>query len=111
MGFESSHVVVKSDFSLTNTMKTSDIPIFFHMHSPTASRLIESYLRIYCKGYVTGDVFPIIQNMERFTKNATTPDNRTISWKKKITKFIYVIVHNDLSILFGILATELKLPR
>ena len=28
-------------------------------------------------GYVSGDVFPIIQNIDKFTMNAMTPDSST----------------------------------
>ena len=31
-------------------------------------------------GYVRGDVFPMIQKMERFTKNATKLDSNTRPW-------------------------------
>ena len=38
----------------------------------------------YKSGYVRGDVFPMIQKMERFTKNATKPDNNTRPWVSKV---------------------------
>ena len=38
----------------------------------------------YKSGYVRGDVLPMIQKMERFTKNATKPDNNTRPWVSKV---------------------------
>ena len=35
------------------------------------------------KGYVTGDKFPIIQNVDKLIENATTPDRNTSSYKKE----------------------------
>ena len=35
------------------------------------------------KGYVTGDKFPIIQNVDKLIENATTPDKITSSYKKE----------------------------
>ena len=37
-------------------------------------------------GYVRGDVFPMIQKMERFTKNATKLDSNTRPWVSKVKK-------------------------
>ena len=36
------------------------------------------------KGYVIGEVFPIIQNMDKFTKKATSPEANTVPYKIKI---------------------------
>ena len=35
------------------------------------------------KGYVTGDKFPIIQNVDKLIENATTPDKITSTYKRE----------------------------
>ena len=51
--------------------------IVFDIHT-LLTHLLFLVEMVLIKGYVSGDVFPIIQKMERFTQNATTPDMATI---------------------------------
>ena len=50
------------------------------------------------KGYVSGDVLPMIQKIERFTENATTAEMKTITWNKDdncvITKMFGIVLHS-----------------
>lgn len=52
------------------------------------------------KGYVTGEVFPIIQYIDKFTEKAKLPDKITKIWNGNNNEISYsarkpVIVYND----------------
>jgi hypothetical protein len=44
---------------------------------------------IFYEGYVSGEVLPMIQNIERLTEKATTLDKVTIIWKKIFSNLIF----------------------
>ena len=69
-------------------------PIYSNQNSMKYIQCFTPYQQLYSemtKGYVNGEVLPMIQKIERLTAKATTPDKHTIIWKEnRITFNVHV---------------------